>query len=129
MLYKNSALILSNFADHFKGFLTDNEIETEKLFTDIEIQERIASIINPCIFEFLKTMDSMIDIWEEDPEIANFLKKFNETWGNCFRLLGVHLSILVELASITQKIPADEEHIKDYMLSRLLGRGIRTGTC
>ena len=126
MLYKNSALMLSSFTDRFKGFLTDNEIETEKLLTDIETQERIASIINPFIFEFLKTMDTMIDIWEEDPEIAGFLEKFDETWGNCIRLLGIHLSILVELASITQKIPADEEHIKDYMLSRLLGRGIRT---
>jgi len=126
MLFENSANILQNFTDDFNEFLARNNIEVKELFTKIEIQDRIASSILPFISGFVGRLDTMTEIWKTDPEIVEFYKGFNIIWGNCMKLISVELSILFELASVTQKIPADEDHIKDYILARLLGRGIRT---
>jgi hypothetical protein len=123
--------IFEHFHNGFDKYLLEL-LETDEFVKEFSLssEERCERASNT-IQSYLNDSEEHIkDIYknvthEDDHERENFFTTYSKIWGKCIQLSILHLRILDDLCSNIQ-VTADEENIKEFVLARILGKGIRT---
>jgi len=123
--------IFEQFHDDFDKYLFAL-LETGNLgngisLSDEESCERASSTIQSYLnnsAEHIKDICKYVTN-EDDHEKEIFFANHTKTWGNCIQLSILHLRLLDDLCSNIQ-VTFDEENIKEFVLARILGKGMRT---
>ena len=105
--------------------LTENGINPQISEIREADAERVSALMQRMITDNISILYKIGCNVEDEEGSALFFKKYNEIWGECIHTAKCYINLLANLCGKI-KIIADEEHIKEYVLARLMGRGIRT---
>lgn len=114
-----------DFVNSFGKYLSSNGINPDAPATNMEEFERRVSLVNDFAS---KSMEDVLDSnckYEDEEEKEKFFGIHNRIWGKCLQLSTIYLCMLEDLCKL-MTIVFDEEHIKGYVLAKIMGKGIRT---
>lgn len=108
-------------------YLVENGIDIKTPIASFEDAEHISMLMQQFISRRICSLLEVGHCSENEKEEAISSRKNKEVWGYCIKLMKCFINLLIDLCD-KKKVVADEEHIKDFVLARLMGRGIRTYT-
>jgi len=114
-----------DFVNSFREYLSSNGINPDAPAEDMEELKHRVSITNAFVSKCMRIVKEIPMGYDNIEEKGAFFKMYNRIWGRCLQLSTIYLYILEDLCKLMTVI-FDEEHIKGYVLAKIMGKGIRT---
>ncbi len=119
-------LLVPDFIRNFDAHLQCKGVNPDGQISDCKEAERLSTALQGFISQVAGSLNSKQIRSYTSKEDNTFYIEFHRFWSHCLQLSQVHERLIIDLAADKTHIESTEDNRKEYVLSKLLGRGIRT---